>query len=139
MVDGWKPIFLTVLALGSLLAALFIVQPYSADWPGRAYAKPARQFIRAALQEDSVRVARLSASSKPVIWALATARTHRDSLALWSTRIEAWTGARAGDTTEVVVYPAGEACHEAPIRFQFVGSGDDARVLSVASACLGSG
>lgn len=138
MVNGGKPLFLTVLALGVLLAALFIIQPYSADWPGRAYAKPARQFIRAALQEDSVRLARLSASPKPVMWALATARTHRDSLALWATRIEAWTGARTGDTTEVMVYPAGEACHEAPIRFRFVGSGDEARVLSAASACLGS-
>ena len=31
MVNGGKPLFLTVLAAGVLLAALFIVQPYSAD------------------------------------------------------------------------------------------------------------
>ena len=72
------------------------------------------------------------------MWALTAARTHRDSLALWASRIQAWTGARSGDTTEVVVYPPGEACSEAPIRFRFVGSGDEALVLSAASACLGS-
>ncbi len=101
MVNGKKPLFLTLLAAGMFVAALQTFQPYSADWPGTAYAKPARRYIRAALREDSVRLARLSASDAPVVWALNAARTHPESLALWTGPSRAWTGVRSGDTTEV--------------------------------------
>jgi hypothetical protein len=136
MVNGKKPLLLTLLAAGLFLAVLLIVQPYSANWPGRAYAKPAQRYIQAALRQDSVRLARLSATNTPVVWALLAARTHRESLALWAGRTQAWTGVRSGDTTEVFLYPPGEACSEAPILFRFVGSGSDARVVSASSSCL---
>jgi hypothetical protein len=138
MVNGNKPLFLTILAAVLFVTVLLLFQPYSADWPGQAYAKPAKRYIQAALRQDSVRLARLSATNSPVAWALDAARMHRESLALWAGRTQAWTGARSGDTTEVFLYPSGEVCSEAPIRFRFIGSGSNARVLSASSPCLGS-
>lgn len=136
MVNGKTPLLLTLLAGGVFIATLLIVQPYSADWPGGAYAKPAKRYIQAALRQDSVRLARLSATDAPVVWALDAARMHRESLALWTGRIHARTGVQFGDTTEVFLYPSGDACSEAPILFRFVGSGSDARVVSASSPCL---
>lgn len=129
------PLLLTLLATALFAAILLIVQPYSSDWPGGAYAKPAKQYIQAALREDSVKLVRLSATSAPVVWALDAARMHRQSLTLWTGRTEARTGVTWGDTTELFLYPSGELCSAAPIHFQFVGSGGDARVLSASSSC----
>jgi hypothetical protein len=137
MMNGNKPLLLTILGAGLSVAALLIVQPYSADWPGTAYGKPIQRYIRAALRQDSVRLARLSVSDSPVVWALDAARMHRESLELWTGRTEARTGVRSGDTTQVFLYPSGDACSEAPILFRFVGTGSNARVLSVSSPCLG--
>jgi hypothetical protein len=139
MIKGHEPLFLTILAAALLVVALFTVQPYSADWPGRAYAKPAQRYIRAAIRQDSTGLARLSASPTVVVWALDAARTHADSLALWAGHTWALTGKRSGDTTEVFLFPRGDVCLEAPILFRFVGSGNDARVLSASSACLDAG
>lgn len=136
MIKGKEPLFLTILAAGLFATVLFTFQPYSGHWPGRAYAKPAQRYIRAAMRQDSVRLARLSASETPVVWALEAARAHADSLALWAGHTRAWTGTRSGDTTEVFLFPQGEVCSEAPIVFRFVGSGSDARVLSARSTCL---
>jgi hypothetical protein len=137
MVEGKQPFLLTILAVGLSVAALLAIQPYSADWPARDHAQPARQYIRTALRQDSVRLAQLSASGRPVAWALDAARAHSESLALWTGRTRAWTGRRLGDTTEVFLYPPGEACSEAPIVFRFLGSGRSAKVLSASSSCIG--
>ena len=137
--DEMRPILATLAFLGVLLAALFLFQPYSADWPGSGYTQPARRFIHAALRQDSLALTRLSASDSPVRWALAAARRHRDTLDLWSRRADAWTGERRGDTTEVIVYPPGRDCREAPIVFRFVGSGSAMKVLQASSDCLNSG
>jgi hypothetical protein len=136
MVNGKMPLVLTILAGGLFVAGVRILQPYSSDWPGRAYARPAQHYIEAALSQDSVRLARLSASRTPVVWALAAARSRHESLALWAGHPQAWIGAHTGDTTEVFLYPDGEVCSAAPIRFRFVGSGRDARVLSASSSCF---
>ena len=136
MFSGKEPLLLTILAAGLFVTALVTLQPYSADWPGRAFNKPAQQYIRAALRQDSLKLRRLSASDTPVAWALGTARTHRHSLLLWAGRTSAWTGVRSGDTTEVFLYPSGDLCSEAPIVFRFVGSGNDAKVLSARFPCL---
>lgn len=136
MVNGRAPLYLTLLLLALLSATVLLIQPYSADWPGTAYAKPARQYIQAALRQDSTGLVRLSASPAPVTWALNAARTHRDSLALWGRRIQAWTGELRGDTAEVFVYPSGRHCEKAPIVFRFVGQGPSTRVLHASSACL---
>ena len=136
MVSDMRPIYATLVFLGVLLAALFLFQPYSADWPRSVYAGPARRYIRAAIRQDSVALTRLSASDSPVRWALAAARRHRDTLTLWSQRVEALTGERRGDTTEVLVYPTGGACGQQPIVLRFVGSGSALKVVEASSDCL---
>ena len=130
------PVILTLLLAALLVTVLLSFQPYSADWPGTAYAKPARSYIRAAMRQDSVSLLRLSVSGAAVAWALRAAREHPDTLALWGRRIRVWTGGRRGDTTEVFVYGPGEVCGESPIVFRFVGSGKRAKVLQAHSACL---
>lgn len=135
MVNGRTPLYLTALALGLLGAALFVFQPYSADWPGTAYAKPARAFLRAALRQDSAALIGLSASPEAVGWALDAGRSHGASLRLWQRRIEAFTGERHGDTTEVFVYPHGGGCGDAPIVLEFAGGDGGARVVRASSTC----
>jgi hypothetical protein len=136
MVNGKIPLYLTLLVMALLAAALLTFQPYSAEWPGTGYTRPAQRYIRAAIRQDSVGLLRLSVSPSPVAWALDAARAHPDTLALWSRRVQVWTGERRGDTAEVFVYPLGKVCGEAPIVLRFVGSGSNAKVLRASSACL---
>lgn len=136
MMNGKTPLYLTLFLLVLLGATLLFFQPYTADWPGTSYAAPAREYIRAAIRQDSLRLERLSASSTPVSWALQAARSHPESLALWSRRIDVWTGEVRGNTAEVFVYPHGEHCDQAPLVLRFVGRGRDRRVAQASSACL---
>jgi len=136
MVNGRMPLYLTLLLAALAVAAVLTFQPYSADFPGTAYAKPAQRYIRAALRQDSVGLVRLSASSSPVAWALDAARKHGDSLASWASHPQAWTGERRGDTAEVFLYPDRDPCSRVPIILRFVGAGKNARVLRASSACL---
>jgi len=136
MVNGKAPLYLTVVGAVLLGGAVYLIQPYSADFPGTAYAKPARRYLHAAINQDSVSLSRLSASGAPVAWALEAARAPPDSLAAWSGRPQAWTGVRRGDTTYVLVFPAGEPCSNAPIVLRFVGAGDDVRVTEASSECF---
>jgi hypothetical protein len=129
-------VYLTFLFALVGLVVLLTLQPYSADWPGRAYKKPAQRYVLAALHGDSVALARLSAGMAPVVWALNTARERPWFLALWAQRTQAWTGERRGDTVVVYLYPSSQTCGKAPIVFRFVGTGRGARVLSAGSACL---
>jgi hypothetical protein len=135
MATDRRPLYGTLIFLGILLTALFVLQPYSADWPS-AYSEPARRYIRAAIRQDSVTLTRLSTSESPVRWALAAARRHPDILTIWKGRIEAWTGERRGDTTEVFVYPSGWACQEEPIVLRFVSYGTAPKVVNASSKCL---
>jgi hypothetical protein len=41
MVNGKTPLYLTLASLALFGAAMLLRQPYSADWPGTAYAEPA--------------------------------------------------------------------------------------------------
>ena len=136
MVNGRMPLYLTLLLTALCVAAVLTFQPYSADFPGTAYAKPAQRYIRAALRQDSVGLVRLSASFSPVAWALDVARKHPDSLASWAGHPQAWTGERRGDTAEVFLYPARDPCSQVPIVLRFVGSGKNVRVLRASSTCL---
>ena len=144
-VNGKTPLYLTLVAAAIFISALFLFQPYSADYPGSAYAKPARHYIRAVLHRDSAALVRLSSSPPPVTWGLEVARNQPDSLEPWRGRVEAWIAERHGDTTDVLVYgapfhprrvlPPGP-CEEAPIVLRFVGSGDGAKVADAESKCL---
>jgi hypothetical protein len=135
-VNGKTPLYATLVAAALLAAVLLGFQPYSADWPGTGYTKPAQRYIRAAMHQDSADLVQLSTSMSPVLWALEAARAHPETLALWGRRVRAWTGERRGDTAEVFVYPDAEVCGEAPIVLRFVGSGSKARVFRASSACL---
>lgn len=135
MATDRRPLYATLIFLGILLTALFVLQPYSADWPS-AYSEPARRYIRAAIRQDSAALTRLSTSNSPVRWALAAARRHPERLTIWKGRIEAWTGERRGDTTEVFVYPSGWACDQEPIVLRFVSSGAAPKVVEASSKCL---
>jgi hypothetical protein len=130
------PLYLTFLLALIGVAILLTLQPYSADWPGRAYKKPAQRYVLAALRQDSVALARLSTRLAPVVWALHAARDRPWFLALWAQRTQAWTGERRGDTVDVYLYPSTKTCGETPIVFRFVGTGGGARVLSAGSECL---
>ena len=134
--NGKMPLLLTLGGAAAFIAVLLIVQPYSVESAGGVYAQPAKRYIRAALRQDSVKLAGLSATSVPVVWALDAARMHRETLVLWTGRTEARTGPRSGDTIQVFLYPSGDTCSEAPIRFQFIGSGRHTRVLSASSSCF---
>lgn len=139
MVNGKAPLYGTLALLGILGAALVLLQPYTADWPGSDYAESSRRYLRAASRQDSLALSRLSTSDRPVRWALAAARRHPDTLALWARRVDAWTGPRNGDTTEVFVYPRTHACGGEPIVLRFVGAGIGSKVLEASSTCLGPG
>ena len=140
MASDRRPIYGTVIFLGILLAALIVLQPYSADWPS-AYSEPARRYIRAAMRQDSATLTRLSTSESPVRWGLTAARRHPDVLAIWKGRIEAFTGERRGDTTEVFVYPypVGWDGKEKPIVLRFVGSGTAPKVVEASCTCFDPG
>ena len=136
-----RPIYGTLVFLGILLAALMVLQPYSGDWPGRVYTGPSRQYLRAAVRQDSSTLTRLSTSQSPVRWALEAARRHPDLLSVWTGRIETFTGERRGDTTEVFVYPypaQWEGKRESII-LRFVGSGSAPKVVDASCTCLAPG
>jgi hypothetical protein len=88
------------------------------------------------MRQDSATLMRLSTSESPVRWALAAARRHPERLTIWKGRIEAWTGERRGDTTDVFVYPSGWMCDQEPIVLRFVSSGTAQKVVEASSKCL---
>jgi hypothetical protein len=138
MNDDKAPLCLSVVAAAVLATALFTLQPYSAEWPGHGFGKPAERYVRAALAQDSVALVRLSATDSPVIWALAAARRYPSALAAWAHHSQAWIGERRGDTTQVFLYSAASVCDDAPIQFRFVDARSGARVVGASSACLDS-
>jgi hypothetical protein len=136
MVNGKTPLYLTVVAALLFGAAVLFFQPYSADFPGTAYAKPARNYLRAAIRQDSLGLSHASASPAAVDWALAVGRRHPDSLAAWAGQTYTYIAAHRADTAEVLVYPEQDPCSEVPIVLSFVGTGRQARVVGARSACL---
>jgi hypothetical protein len=137
MVNGKMPVVLTVAAFALLAGAVLWIQPYSAEFPGRNFTRPAQRFLAAALRQDSTALVRLSVTRQPVSWALTVARRRPGRLAAWAHGAQAWVGARSGDTTEVFVLNASaEICPTTPIRVRFVGSGGRARVIDAHSPCL---
>jgi hypothetical protein len=138
MTDDKAPLYLSLVAAALMTTALLTLQPYTADPWGRGFGKPAERYVRAALAQDSVALARLSVSDSPVIWALAAARRSPRSLAGWAHHTEAWTGERRGDTTQIFLFSAGSLCRDVPIQFRFVGARSGAKVVGASSDCLDS-
>jgi hypothetical protein len=138
MTDEKAPLYLWLVAAALLATAVLTLQPYSGEFMGRGFGKPAERYVRAALAQDSAALVRLSATDRPVIWALAAARRSPMSLAAWAHHTEAWTGERRGDTTQVFLYSRAALCGDAPIQFRFVDARSGAKVVGASSACLDS-
>jgi hypothetical protein len=136
MVNGKMPFYLILVAAALIAAAVLWIQPYSADFPGTEYARPARRYLRAALRHDAGELKAMAASPAAVEWALQVGRTHPESLAAWGGRTHTYITARRADTADVLVYPAAEPCSEVPIVLRFIGSGSHARVVQASSVCL---
>jgi hypothetical protein len=136
MVNGKTPLYLTVLAALLAGAAVLLIQPYSADFPDNEYARPARRYLRAALQQDSSELQHLSGSRAAVEWGLQAGRIHGDTLSAWATRTTTYVIERRGDTAEVVVYSDRDPCGGAPIVLKLLGRGARARVIEAGSKCL---
>jgi hypothetical protein len=136
MTDGKTPLYLTVVVLVLIGAAVLVVQPYSADFPGTEYAQPARRYLRVALRPDSTALRAVSGSHAAVAWALGVARAHPDALAAWAGPTHTYVTARRADTAEVLVYPEAEPCRTMPITLTFIGTPGHARVVNASSTCL---
>ena len=137
MVNGKMPVILTVAALAFLAGARLWLQPYSAEFPGRNFTRPARRFLAAAIRQDSTALVRIAGAMEPVSWALTAARRQPGRLRAWASGAEVWVGSRSADTTEVfVLNSSGATCPMTPIRVRFVGSGDRARVVKANSRCF---
>jgi hypothetical protein len=50
--NGKTPLYLSAVAIIIFVGAMLAFQPYSATWPGRAYAASAQRYIRAAAARD---------------------------------------------------------------------------------------
>jgi hypothetical protein len=123
-----------VLIAGALSGAgLLLSQPYSVFSPWRVYNAPARRFLAAAARQDSAELVRLTADPAAAAWALAAAREHADSLAVWAREADAWAGNRQDGATEVFLGARSTRCD---LVLRFVGRGSGARVAQARSACL---
>ncbi|HET7468929.1 MAG TPA: hypothetical protein VFJ81_04605 [Gemmatimonadales bacterium] len=131
--NGRMPILLTAIAAVLAALAVLVLQPYSVRSPWTAYSAPARRYLRAALERDSLELVHQSAGAGSVTWALAVGRRHSDSLAVWSRSAEAWAGIRHADTAEVFVAAPQSSCS---LVFRFVGPARRARVQQASGACF---
>jgi hypothetical protein len=124
-VNGKTPVYLSLVLAAVLSAAMLLAQPYSyrsgPPSPWQAYSEPARRFLQAAMRKDSMALARQSAATAPVSWALGMARERPESLSDWASDVKVWTGSRHGDTTEILLYQ--------PVWLRFVGTDSSTRVV----------
>lgn len=131
--NGKMPILLTAIAAAIMAVAVLVLQPYSVRSPWTAYSGPARRYLRTALERDSIGLVRQSAGDGSVGWALAVARRHSDSLAVWSRSAKAWAGIQHADTAEVFVATPQSSCS---LVFRFVGPARHARVQRASGTCF---
>jgi hypothetical protein len=136
MTNGKTPLYLTILALVLALALVLTLQPYSAPSRWYRYAGPTRSYLRAALRQDSLALARLSLTAAPVSWALHAARTHPRAMDVWSRYARPSWGLEQGDTAIVYLDTDTDVCSEDPIVLHFIGGGKEIRVFRATSACF---
>ena len=131
--NGKTPYALALVGAALLLGALLILQPYSVTSPWGGYTEPARRFLSAAVQHDTLDLHRQSLGAPAVQWAIAAARSHPESLAHWAQYAEAWAGNRPGDTIEVFVATPSSSCD---LVLEFVGPVGTAKIDRASSACF---
>lgn len=128
---GWLVI---VALLGS--ATMFWLQPYSVVSPYREYVEPARRFLRAALDQDTLELRKQAISSGPVRWALRAAHGDPNAVAIWAQRMRPYSGRRHGDTTTVVFQTGTRVCYLRPVTMAFVHGTEGPRVALASSSCF---
>ncbi len=74
MVNGKMPVIVSVAALAIFAGAMLWLQPYSADFPGQNFTRPAQRFLAAAIRQDSTAFVRLARATEPVSWTPTAAR-----------------------------------------------------------------
>ena len=134
MVEERVPFYLlTVIAL-IFAGVMLTAQPYSVTSTWHVYDQPARLFLRAAAQGDSLTLLRRASTSDAAGWALTAARAQPDSFAVWAREAKAWTGTQRGDTTDVFLNARSYQCN---LVLRFVGPEKSVRVEHATSDCLG--
>lgn len=126
----WPLIAIVALLLAGTTLA---VQPYSVTSPWHVYDQPARLFLRAAARGDSLSLTSRTSGTGAARWALASARAHPDSFAVWAREAKAWAGRHQGNRTDVFLSARTYNCN---LVLRFVGSGKNARVERASSECL---
>jgi hypothetical protein len=119
---------------GVLLAGLLLVlvlQPYSVVSPWSRFDDPGRRYLRAALRHDTVALQSMSASSRPVRWAIGVGQANPAALATWERWARASVGVTRGDTTDVWYHTPTAAC---PFRLSFLGD-HGSRVVDADARC----
>lgn len=124
-----------ILATIVVIAAVVWLQPYSVFSPYRAYTEPARRFLRAALDQDSMELRRRAASRQPVQWALDAGKGDRTALAVWAKLLRPYSGWQHGDTTTVVFQTSTWVCYLRPVTMTFLRA-EKPRVLVASSSCF---
>jgi hypothetical protein len=117
-------------ALAGFLLVL-VLQPYSVASPWSRFDDPGRRYLRAALRHDTVALQTMSASSRPVRWAIGVGQANPTALATWERWARASVGFTRGDTTDVWYDTPTDAC---PFRLSFVGD-HGTRVVDAAARC----
>jgi hypothetical protein len=136
MPDGRVPVGGLVLAILLGGAALLWLQPYSVASPYRAYTEPARDFLRAALTQDTLELERRAASAQPVRWALEAADGDPTALAVWARLSRPYSGRRHGDTTTVVFQTSTRVCYLRPVTLVFVPGAEGPQPVLASSSCF---
>jgi hypothetical protein len=134
--NGKTPLYLTILAVLLAGGVVFAVQPYSAPSRWYRYTGPSRSYLRAALRQDSISLARQSLSSAPVTWGLHAARAHPQAMIVWTRYARPAWGLEQGDTAIVFLDTSTEVCDRDPIVLRFVTTEAGPRVLEASSACF---
>jgi hypothetical protein len=134
MIEERAPFYLISVAALIFVGMMLAVQPYSVTSTWHVYDQPARLFLRAAAQGDSLTLLRRTSTSDAAGWALTAARAHPDSIAVWASEAKAWTGTRRGDTSVVFLSARSSQCN---LVLRFVGPEKGARVEHASSDCLG--
>ena len=134
------PLVSSLAAVTIWFAFLLLVQPYSGQSGARSrwdeYARPGRDFLKAAVRRDSAELSRQSVSSAAGRWALAAARRYPDSLAVWARKARVWSGVMHGDTAEVLFHTDTRVCEERPIWLRIVGDSGAPKVVEAGSSCF---
>ena len=132
MTDARISISLIVGMLAVGFGFVFALQPYSVRSPWSAYDAPGQRFLSAALRQDSAQIERLSGSSRPVEWAIRTAREHPSDLTTWARYGHAGSGVIRADTAMVLFETGTRVC---PLLLTFVGREASSRVLEAETRC----